>query len=205
MHNERLEYLGDAVVDLVVGDRLMQCLPDAREGTLSKLRALVVSEASLAGVAGALGLGQFLSLGRGEEQTGGRAKPSLLADAFEAVIGAVYRDGGFDAANQLALRLLGQLVADAVSGRLKPDHKTRLQEFAQGKLRQMPHYEVVDERGPDHEKEFEVAVSIAGQEIARACGHSKKEAEREAAGRALARLEADAAGPPSALDPAANT
>jgi ribonuclease-3 len=189
-HNERLEFLGDAVLDLVIGELLMRRLPDAREGRLSKLRAIVVSEASLAAGARALQLGDFLRLGRGEEQTGGREKSSILADALEALFGAVYLDGGFENASGVIRRLLEPLVEQAVAGHLGADYKTRLQELSQARLRQIPAYEVVDQRGPDHAKIFVVVVRLDGRELARAEGHSKKEAEQEAARLALSQLSA---------------
>jgi ribonuclease III len=188
-HNERLEFLGDAVVDLSVGHQLMERLPMAREGELSKLRAMVVSEASLALRAEQLGLGAHLHLGRGEEQTGGRRKASILADAFEAVLGAIFLDGGFAPADAAIRRLLGPLIDTAVQGALDRDHKTRLQELAQAQLHQMPRYEVVEERGPDHAKVFAVAVFLGEQEVARGEGHSKKAAEQCAAALALSALQ----------------
>lgn len=190
-HNERLEFLGDAVVDLSVGHLLMEALPRAREGSLSKLRAMVVNEGSLARAAMGMWLGQCLRLGRGEDQSGGRQKPSILADAFEAVIGAIYLDGGFGAADGVVKRELGGLVREAVSGQLNRDHKTRLQELSQARLRQVPQYEVVSERGPEHEKVFEIVVSVDGRTLARATGHSKKDAEQQAAERAIQSLEAE--------------
>ena len=188
-HNERLEFLGDAVVDLSVGHQLMERLPQAREGELSKLRAMLVSEASLALSAERLGLGSHLRLGRGEEQTGGRRKASILADALEAVLGAIFLDGGFGAADATVRRLLGSLLETAVDGALDRDHKTRLQELAQGQLHQMPRYEVLEERGPDHAKVFTVGVFLGERELARAEGHSKKAAEQHAACRALEALQ----------------
>ena len=188
-HNERLEFLGDAVVDLSIGHYLMEHLPQAREGELSKLRAMVVSEASLALAATQLNLGQYLRLGRGEEQTGGRKKVSVLADAFEALMGAIYLDGGFYAANAVIHRILEPLIVTAVEGDLDRDHKTRLQELAQGQWHVMPRYAVLEERGPDHAKVFTVAVYLDEKEVARAEGHSKKAAEQRAARRALASLQ----------------
>jgi ribonuclease-3 len=188
-HNERLEFLGDAVVDLSVGCQLMERLPQAREGELSKLRAMLVSEASLALSAERLGLGSHLRLGRGEEQTGGRRKASILADALEAVLGAIFLDGGFGAADAAVRRLLGPLLETAVDGALDRDHKTHLQELAQGQLHQMPRYEVLEERGPDHAKVFTVGVFLGERELARAEGHSKKAAEQHAARRALEALQ----------------
>lgn len=184
-HNERLEFLGDAVLELCVSSRLMERLPDAREGELTKLRAMVVSEASLAGCAAECGIGDHLRLGRGEDQSGGRQKSSILSDAFEAVLGAVYLDGGFGAANATVERLLGPLLEAAVEGGLDGDHKTRLQELAQRVHHQMPRYAVVEEQGPDHAKVFTVSVCLGEREVARGEGPSKKVAEQAAARRAL--------------------
>ncbi|MCB9557671.1 MAG: ribonuclease III [Deltaproteobacteria bacterium] len=188
-HNERLEFLGDAVIDVVVGEALMQRLPDAREGRLSKLRALVVSEATLARTARQVSLGACLQLGRGEEQTGGREKPSLLSDALEAVVGAIYLDGGFERAKQVVLRLLEVALEQAVDGGLDADYKTRLQEVMQAQAQQPPTYTVIGERGPDHAKTFEVAVTLADGDTARGEGRSKKEAEQAAARQALRTID----------------
>jgi len=185
--NERLEFLGDAVLNLVIGHLLMERFPERREGELSLARAAIVSEAGLAQVAEELGLGEWLYLGRGEEQTGGRRKPSLLADALEAVLAAVYLDAGFQRVFEVGRSLFGaRLEGLAVAG--TADFKTRLQEHAQGTLRETPRYQVVGERGPDHDKTFEVAILLAGRELARGEGRSKKEAEQRAAERALALL-----------------
>ncbi len=186
--NEKLEFLGDAVLDLVVGHLLMEKYPQAREGELSVTRSQVVSEAGLAEVAAQLGFGEWLFLGKGEDQTGGRFKPSLLADAFEAVVAAVYLDGGFPAAWQLIDALLPERI-DNVELTGYYDHKTRLQERAQALLKTTPTYTVEDERGPDHAKVFEISVSIKGREWARAEGRSKKEAEQRAAAAAAFLLD----------------
>ena len=185
--NERLEFLGDAVLDLAVGHLLMEAFPQRTEGELSKTRAQIVSEGALAEVGGALGLGEWLFLGRGEEQTGGRHKSSLLADACEAVIAAVYLDAGFEAALGLVRRLFGERVRLAFDPG-SSDYKTRLQERAQSVLHSQPRYEVVEALGPDHDKTFEVALLLAEREVARGRGKSKKEAEQRAAERALARV-----------------
>jgi ribonuclease-3 len=185
--NERLEFLGDAVLDLVVGHMLMERFPRLREGELSMLRAQIVSEAGLAPIARQLGIGEWLFLGRGEEQTGGRDKLSLLADAVEALIAAVYLDGGFEAARDVVERLFAAHVDNVELPGLQ-DHKTRLQERTQALHKETPAYQVVAETGPDHDKTFEVAVSLRGRELARARGKSKKEAEQRAASAALAAL-----------------
>lgn len=185
--NEKLEFLGDAVLDLVVGHALMERHPALREGELSVARAQVVSEVGLSEVARQLALGDWLLLGRGEERSGGRAKASLLADAFEAVVAAVYLDGGFDAARELASRLLAdQIQRVDVTG--FTDYKTRLQESAQAELKETPEYRVIGSTGPDHDKTFEVCVVIGGTVWATATGKSKKEAEQRAAAVAAAML-----------------
>lgn len=187
--NERLEYLGDAVLDLIVGHRLMDRFPALREGPLSVTRAQVVSEAGLAQVAARLDLGAWLLLGKGEDKSGGRAKPSILADAFEAVVAAVYLDGGFAAAWTLVERLLAARI-EQVEPTGFFDYKTRLQEMAMARRKEQPSYRVVAELGPDHDKRFVVAVLIGGNEWARADGRSKKEAEQSAAAAAAFKLDA---------------
>lgn len=188
LDNEKLEFLGDAVLDLVVGHLLMDEYPSMSEGELSVTRAQVVSEAGLSELAAELGLGDFLRLGRGEERTGGRHKPSLLADAFEALVAAVYLDGGFDEARSLVKRLLDRRLRGIDSTGFY-DFKTRLQESAQAKLKATPEYRVVGEAGPDHDKTFEVAVLIKDREWARAAGKSKKDAEQRAAAMAAFLLD----------------
>jgi len=193
--NERLEFLGDAVLDLVVGHKLMIRYPQLREGELSVTRAQVVSEAGLSEVAGQLGIGAWLFLGKGEEKSGGRSKLSILADAFEAILAAVYLDGGFDAAVDLIGRLLAQRI-ETVEFKGFFDFKTRLQETSQAWLKATPTYRVVQEIGPDHDKRFVVAVTIGEDEWARAVGKSKKEAEQMAAADAHFRIEGSYAGLP---------
>ncbi len=190
-HNERLEFLGDAVLGLCIGHLLMEHFPDVREGELSMIRAQIVNENHLSEVAGQLALGEWLYLGRGEEQTGGRRKPSLLADGVEAVLAAVYLDGGFKAAFEAVRRLFEPRFA-ALETPGSSDFKTRLQERAQATLRETPRYAVVEEKGPDHEKVFVVAALVAGRELARGEGRSKKEAEQRAAHAALDSLPAAA-------------
>jgi ribonuclease-3 len=193
--NERLEFLGDAVLDLVVGHQLMKRFPQLRKGELSVTRAQVVSETGLSEVAGALGIGAWLVLGKGEERSGGRTKPSILADAFEALVASVYLDGGFDAARDMVERLLATRIEN-VEFKGFYDFKTRLQETAQARLRSTPTYRVVSELGPDHDKRFVVAVTIGDEEWARAVGRSKKEAEQMAAAEAHFRLEGSDLGRP---------
>jgi ribonuclease-3 len=186
--NERLEFLGDAVLDLVVGHRLMTRYPQLREGELSVTRAQVVSETGLSEVALALGLGQWLMLGKGEEKSGGRTKPSILADAFEAILAAVYLDGGFAVVQDMAIWLFVQHI-ETIEFKDFYNFKTRLQETSQARLKATPTYRVVQELGPDHDKRFVVAVTIGEDEWARAVGKSKKEAEQMAAAEAHFRLE----------------
>jgi ribonuclease-3 len=187
--NERLEFLGDAVLDLAISHVLMQRFPQRAEGELTITRAALVSEVSLHEVAAAIGLGEWLFVGKGEEQTGGRRKASLLADAFEAVIAAVFLDGGF-AESELVVRRLFERALLAAGDR-RQDHKTRLQERVQAKLKEAPRYLVRAETGPDHDKRFHVVLTIGGTEYAEGDGRSKKEAEQLAAQRALARLDED--------------
>lgn len=179
--NERLEFLGDAVIDLAVSHRLMERFPTAREGELSKMRAAVVDEQGLSDMARALDLGSLLRLGRGEELTGGRQKASLLADAMEAVIAALYLGGGLAAVLALVDRFLGDAFARAASGTLDRDYKTQLQELSQSRLRATPRYRVVAEHGPDHSKTFEVETDVRGEVFGRGTGRSKKDAEQAAA------------------------
>jgi ribonuclease-3 len=186
--NERLEFLGDAVLALVVSDLLMKHFPDRSEGELSKTRAALVSESGLARTAEAIALGEWIFLGRGEDHAGGRRKPSILSDALEALIGAIYLDGGYAAAHQVTAGLFGGALRDAeISARL--DFKSRLQERSQGLLQSTPQYTVVAQQGPDHDKTFTVAILLCGREYGRASGKSKKEAEQNAASQALDLLE----------------
>lgn len=196
--NERLEFLGDAVIDLAVSHRLMERFPEAREGELSKMRAAVVDEQGLAGLAQALDLGPLLRLGRGEELTGGRRKASLLADAMEAVVAAVYLEGGLPAVLGLVDRFLGDAFARAAAGTLDRDYKTQLQELSQSRLRATPRYRVAAEHGPDHAKVFEVALELRGEVLGTGQGRSKKDAEQAAARAALEALQASLAAAPSA-------
>ncbi len=183
--NERLEFLGDAVIDLAVSHRLMERFPEAREGDLSKMRAAVVDEQGLSEMARALDLGGLLRLGRGEELTGGRGKASLLADAMEAVVGAVFVGSGLGPVLSIVDRFLGDAFARAASGTLDRDFKTQLQELAQSRLRATPRYRVVAEHGPDHSKIFEVETDLRGEVVGRGSGRSKKDAEQAAAKLAL--------------------
>ncbi|MCP3099344.1 ribonuclease III [Myxococcus sp. K15C18031901] len=191
--NQRLEFLGDSVVNLVVGHRLMERFPSVPEGDLTKMRARVVNEDGLARVARGLPLGDLLLLGRGELLSGGREKPSVLADALEAVFGAVYLCAGLEAAGALVDRLFAELLDEVSTGQGRLDYKTLLQEMAHEKRKVSPRYRVISETGPEHAKVFEVEVTLADVSFARASGRSKKEAEQSAAQATLERLKQEAA------------
>ncbi len=191
-HNETLEFLGDSVLGLAISELLLRAWPDANEGQLSKRRAALVNEASLAAKAETLELGPLIQLGRGEEKTGGRQKRSILADAYEAVLGAVFLDAGFEAAQAVVARDF------AVDVTLPPvddtEAKTRLQELTQRLFRAAPEYTLLRATGPDHAKDFETHVAIAGRVLGQGRGGSKKVAEQAAAREALAALEGFAPG-----------
>lgn len=183
--NERLEFLGDAVLNLAVGHRLMERFPQMKEGELTPLRARIVNEEGLSRIARQLVLGELLQLGRGEELSGGRDKTSLLANALEAVFAAVYLGSGLEPVMGLVDRHFSEAL-DGVAQALSPqDYKTKLQESAQERLKLTPRYQIVSETGPDHEKIFEVEVALGADVYARASGRSKKDAEQVAARRAL--------------------
>ena len=179
--NERLEFLGDAVLGFVSADYLYRKHPDLPEGELTRIRAALVCEDSLHEVAQRLHLGDFLMLGKGEESGGGRHRPSILADAVEAVLAAVYLDGGIDEARALVHRILLEKEPEQVVESRRRDCKTELQELVQRKPNQELRYELVSESGPDHAKVFTVAVMLNGQVVGLGSGHSKKEAEQSAA------------------------
>ncbi|HTN43523.1 MAG TPA: ribonuclease III [Nitrospiria bacterium] len=186
--NERLEFLGDAVLDLAISERLISLYPLSTEGDLSKMKARLVSEVTLARVAGGLGVGEFLLLGRGEERTRGREKPSILADALEAVIAAVYLDGGFETARAVLIQIFEEEFRRLDQGREDIDYKTELQECCQREFDVLPTYRVLRESGPDHQKLFEVKLMIKEEVFGIGRGRSKKEAEQQAAKQALEKL-----------------
>lgn len=191
-HNERLEFLGDAVLSLIISEYLATRYPALREGALSKLKAGLVSESSLAAAARRLDLGAYLKLGRGEERSMGRKKPSLLADGLEAVIAAVYLDGGIKASRTFVLETLAEELRKMESMQTTPgrgDCKTRLQEWCQKRHQLVPRYRTLRETGPDHQKCFQVEVSVGDEALGIGQGTSKKEAEQEAARLALERIE----------------
>lgn len=181
-NNERLEFIGDAYLDAIIGAKLYDILPDEHEGVLSKDRAAIVCEGSLASISREIGLGGFLFLGKGEDNCGGRNKDSILADAMEAVIGAMIIDGGFDIGRNVVLELFGKKIRLAIKGKLFHDYKSSLQEKLQEKHKGVSiEYAIVSESGPDHDKLFTVAVTVNGKKRGEGLGKSKKDAEQEAA------------------------
>ena len=188
--NERLEFLGDSVLQLLASEHLLRTFPEWTEGQLSKSRARIVNAHSLQQAARRLGLGEYLKLGRGEEKTGGREKPAILADAFEAVVAAVYLDAGLEATRAMLERLLFQLALEERGARIADsDRKSALQEFLQGRGQPPAEYRLTGESGPDHQKVFLVEVWINGDRLADGEGSTKKEAEQRAAQSALELLE----------------
>jgi ribonuclease-3 len=184
-NNQRLEFLGDAVLELVISDYLYRNHPGLDEGSLTKLRASVVCETSLARAARELGLGLCLLMGKGEERSGGRERPSILADAFEALLGAVYLDQGLGKAGELAVQFLTPVLRDVLEGRLERDYKTELQEFVQQHDGEQVQYVILKEEGPDHHKTFTAGVLYRGKLAGSGTGRSKKDAEQQAAKSAL--------------------
>jgi ribonuclease-3 len=189
VNNERLEFLGDAVMDLIVGEYLFHLFPKAEEGMLSKLRAALVNEDSFTRLAKRLNLGKFLYLSPAEENNNGREKPSILSSAFEAVMGAVYLESGFNTAKDVALKLLKAEFPVITPEELLKDYKTTLQEITQAHFGVVPEYRVVNASGPDHKKEFEIGVYIQDKEYARAKGKSKKTAQQEGAKLTIEKLK----------------
>jgi ribonuclease-3 len=188
-HNERLEFLGDAVLTLVISEHLTAIFPESTEGDLSKLKARLVSEVSLAAAARRLDLGALLRLGRGEELTQGREKSSILANTLEAIVAAIYLDAGLEVVRKFVLRVFAnefQDVQDVRGPAIPHDYKTRLQEWCQKEYDTLPHYVLVRETGPDHQKMFEVQLTVRGDVLGVGMGRTKKEAEQMAAKQALA-------------------
>lgn len=185
--NERLEFLGDAVLSLVVTDEIFHAHPDEQEGRLAKVRAAAVKTASLADVARELDLGRYVKLGRGETLSGGADKDSILADTLEAVLGAVYLDQGFATAYDLVQRLFSERLAELAERGAALDYKTSLQELAAARYGEVPEYEVED-AGPDHRKTFTARARVAGEVVGEGTGRSKKQAEQRAARQAYLAL-----------------
>jgi ribonuclease III len=183
--NERLEFLGDAILDVIVSDILLETFPDSNEGDLSKMRAAVVNEKTLAELAKGIGLGECIRLGKGETQTGGNQKPSILSSALEALIAAIYLDGGYNAVYPVVRHLFAPLFRTESESLPFFDHKTQLQELIQARYKVTPSYHMIQSTGPDHAKTFEVEVRMGGRLLASAEGPSKKEAEQNAARQAI--------------------
>ncbi|SHJ95785.1 ribonuclease III [Paramaledivibacter caminithermalis] len=184
-HNERLEFLGDSVLGLIISDYLFINYPDLPEGELTKTRAKIVCEPTLSYCAKAIDLGNYIMLGKGEDATGGRERQSLLADAFESVIGAIYLDGGIESAKKFILWTMKEVINDALNGKIFIDYKTRLQELIQNDPNVKISYEIIDEKGPDHNKTFYTQVKKNDNVLGHGKGKSKKESEQNAAKMAL--------------------
>jgi len=190
-NNERLEFLGDAVLDLIVGEYLFKKFPSSNEGILSKIRASLVNESGFTLLARAIGLGEYMYLSLAEENNNGRDKPSLLSNAFEALIGAIYLEAGLQKAKDISIKLLEECHPRIDLQSLSKDYKTALQELTQATHGVTPSYELLGSFGPDHRKEFEIAVVLDSKEIARAKGKSKKDAQQKAAQIALEKLKGE--------------
>ena len=186
-NNERLEFLGDAILDAVISEYLYSRLEHVEEGELTKLRAVIVCERSLAVCGTRFSIGEFLRLGKGEENSGGRKRGSIIADSVEAVIGAIYLDGGWDSVRDFIIRTFSELIEDAVAGRLHMDYKTEIQERLQSHGEADICYVIEREEGPDHDKTFYANLVFQGNVIGSGSGRSKKEAEQQAAKQALER------------------
>jgi len=188
-NNERLEFLGDAVLDLIVGEYLFEHFPNHDEGKLSKMRASLVNEEGFTRLSNHIRLGDAIFLSNAEGNNGGRSKPSLLSNAFEAVIGAIYLEAGLEPVKKIATDLLESVYTEISLDTLFKDHKTALQELTQAHFGITPEYRLVGSSGPDHKKEFTIAILIDGKEYAKASGKSKKVAQQEAAEQTIARLK----------------
>jgi ribonuclease III len=187
--NETLEFLGDAVLQLIISDVLMRIFPDYAEGRLSKLRSSVVNEQPLAELSRSFSVGEYLLLGKGEEASGGRTKTSLLANSLESIIAAIFLDGGFDRSSSFITSIFEPLIRQADADASCQDYKTSLQELSMLLFKAMPHYNLLSESGPDHDKRFEMGLSIGERFIARGTGKNKKDAEKMAAKTALEALQ----------------
>ena len=189
--NQRLEYLGDAVLGLVIADALFQHDDQVDEGVLSKRESRIVRKSALARVARDLGLGDFLRVGKGEVLSGGRDRASVLADAYEALLGAIYLDGGFGEAKRVVLRLQRDLLEEATTATRPSDFKSRLQEATQRRRNLQPVYEIIDESGPAHDKTFVAEVRVDDERLGVGRGRSKQRAEQEAAAEALEAVQSE--------------
>lgn len=187
--NERLEFLGDSVLGLVIADQLYHDHPHLREGRLTKLKALMVNETTLANIGRYYGLNNCILLSDDEEKLGGRERPSIVSDAMESIFGAVYLDGGMDAAADVVLRLIYANKETILSDKSQKNYKGELLELMQARGEGMPHYHLVDESGPDHEKKFSIDVYVGSEKVGSGAGLTKKEAEQKAASQALKKLK----------------
>lgn len=187
--NERLEFLGDAVLDLALSEILMKKLPNENEGGLSKMRASLVNETFLSQLAIELGIAEILRLGKGESNTNGREKPRILASTFEAVIGAIFEESGYLAAREVVERLFDPYATPSETVTFERDFKTRLQELCQKSYGKPPNYELIEAKGPEHEKEFHIRVSIESRILGEGWGKTKKLAEQQAAQKAIEVLQ----------------
>lgn len=194
--NERLEFLGDSVLGLVIADQLFRDNPSQREGELTQIKAKLVNETALASVAADIGLNQFLRLSPEEDKAGGRSRPSIVSDAFESVIAAVYLDGGLEAARDVILRLIYSRRGTLATDSAQRNYKGELLELTQSRGDGAPHYDVLAAEGPDHQKRFNIAVYVAGRRVGSGEGSSKKEAEQNAAAVALELLISEGPTPP---------
>ncbi|MDH4157364.1 MAG: ribonuclease III [candidate division Zixibacteria bacterium] len=190
--NERLEFLGDSVLGLVIAELLYRDHPEAREGELTKKKALLVNETTLASIGRKIRLNNFIRLSEEEDRSGGRQRPSIIADAFESVIGAVFLDGGVDAARDVVFRLIYAHKRDIITDESQRNFKGELLEYIQSRGDGMPHYTVASEEGPDHRKVFNVEVYIGSEKYGVGSGYSKKEAEQKAAAEALNKINPSA-------------
>ena len=194
-NNEKLEFLGDSVLGLVISQHVFESFPEVTEGGLSRVKSVIVSAQVLSEKAIRLNLGDYLWMGKGEEKSGGRVRPGLLADALEALIGAVYLVGGLPAARDLVLGLLREDVDNVFSGRIEKDYKTLLQEHFQKTQKTAPRYDIVREWGPDHNRNFEAACKVNGKTLSVGVGKNKKEAEQLAAQEAIRILKVSVSTP----------
>ena len=190
-HNERLEFLGDAVLDFIIAERLYKDYPDIDEGEMTRLRAALVRGETLARLAGNIDLGSYLLMGKGEESTGGRSKVPNLAGAMEALIAAIYLESGIAGARDVVIKLYAEEWKKLTSRGAVADYKSKLQEVAQSRFQEIPYYRLISETGPDHDKQFKVEVTVNARVMGSGSGKSKKLAETEAARQALQRLALD--------------
>ncbi len=188
-YNERLEFLGDSVLGVVISHYLFINEKDLPEGELTKVRANIVCEESLNDVGKKMNLGKYLLLGKGEESTGGRERISILADAVEAIIGAIYLDGGLEEVSKFVFSFMEDIIEDSIKGKIFRDYKTHLQEILQSKTSEKIGYDVIEEIGPDHNKKFVIEVKLGENVLGRGEGKSKKEAEQKAAKQALKKVD----------------